>query len=191
MQKLQDVREEAINETKQKIDEDIMRYMQERKSCPTFDDYVTDRRSFFHQVWINTWLNRVTNDLMLSHKKAFLRSRGIELNGMEKKWVNQLFRNEIREIDPFDGEAWLKETVKAGQEWKDRFNAVKDQQKEDHARIKRSTLQKEIRRDILQWVEDQVGKRSLHGTQSFAISWPRKLQPTSGVRKNSSLRKTS
>lgn len=161
MQKLQDVREEAINETKQKIDVDIMRYMQERKSCPTFDDYVTNRRSFFHQVWINTWLNRVTNDLMLSHKKAFLRSRGIELNGMEKKWVNQLFRNEIREIDPFDGEAWLKETVKAGQEWRDRFDAVKDQQKEDHARIKRSTLQKEIRRDILQWVEDQVRKKEL------------------------------
>ncbi|MGM0835273.1 MAG: helicase-related protein [Bacillota bacterium] len=98
----------ALDQTKFKIQEDIQQFMETKEELPTFQEYLEERGNYVQQIWINVWLNKVTNDVARKEKKAFLSERGYEVEGVDRKLINQLFRNEMREYQPFAALEWLK-----------------------------------------------------------------------------------
>ncbi|MFI8687268.1 helicase-related protein [Rossellomorea sp. NPDC077527] len=162
MEKLHLLREEAIEETKQKIKEDITHFLEEHEHCPSFQDYLAERSAFFHQIWLNIWLNKVTNDVLRSHKKAFLRKKGYDIEGTDKKLINKLFRNEIREYLPFHILNWLTETPPVEEEWKELYLRVRNEYLKKNKEKKQATLQKETRKEILSYIDTQLNKLELH-----------------------------
>ena len=162
MQKLQQLREEAIEESKQKIEDDISSFLVKHEHCPSFEDYVKARKAYFHQVWMNSWLNKVTNDVLRSHKKAFLREKGYDIEGTDKKLINKLFRNEIRDYHPFHLLDWLKENPPSEDEWKVRHQRERETFLKKNKERKQASLQKEIQKEILSFIQDQMDERERH-----------------------------
>ncbi|HZG72564.1 MAG TPA: DEAD/DEAH box helicase, partial [Chondromyces sp.] len=128
MSKLTESYIRAVEHTKQKVYEDILRYLGDKDSLPSFEDYLSDRKHYIDQLWINVWLNKVTNDVPKKEKRAFLRERGFVTEGVDKKLINKLFRNEMREYQPFYVIAWLEEEVGQDQaEWELFYEKAKEE----------------------------------------------------------------
>ena len=162
MRKLHLLREEAIEETKRKIEEDITLFFEKHEKCPSFQDYLTERSAFFHQIWLNIWLNKVTNDVLRSHKKAYLREKGYDIEGTDKKLINKLFRNEIREYDPFHILNWLKDNPPSESDWKKHHRKVREEHHKKHEEKKQAVLQKDIQKELLSYIDHQMDKLELH-----------------------------
>jgi ATP-dependent RNA helicase SUPV3L1/SUV3 len=156
MQKLHILREEAIEETKRKIKDDITLFLEKKETCPSFQDYIKERSAFFHQIWLNIWLNKVTNDVLRSHKKAFLREKGYDIEGTDKKLINKLFRNEIREYHSFNILNWLKENPISEEGWKKCHQKVREAYVTVKEEKKLAVLQKEIQKKILSFINHQT-----------------------------------
>ena len=72
MGKLEDIYPIAIEHTKQKVIQDINRYLEEQDILPNFDTYLSNRlSSYLDQIWINVWLNKASNDVPRKEKKLF------------------------------------------------------------------------------------------------------------------------
>ncbi|WP_308417923.1 hypothetical protein [Halalkalibacter okhensis] len=71
MNKLTIVYPQAVEHTKRKIMEDIERYLEEKEPMPTFEQYIEDRHHYVEQIWVNVWLNKITNDVSKKEKKLF------------------------------------------------------------------------------------------------------------------------
>ncbi|MFK2826772.1 DEAD/DEAH box helicase [Bacillus sp. B190/17] len=100
----------AISLTKQKIHDDIIHYLENKESIPAFEQYVKDREEYIKNIWINVWLNTASNEVPGKEKRAFLRDRGFVTKDAERKLINQVFRNEIRNYQPFEAAEWLNKT---------------------------------------------------------------------------------
>lgn len=158
MQKLISIYQIAIEHTKRKIFEDIDRYLENKEILPTYDHYRLDRNHYIEQIWVNVWLNKVTNDLSKKEKKVFLHEKGFEVEGVDRKLINQLFRNEIRTYHPFDVSAWLDEKfARNDDEWQElhqmaRIRFLKKQEEEKIAEKRRLVKVKieEIAEDVLE-----------------------------------------
>jgi ATP-dependent RNA helicase SUPV3L1/SUV3 len=109
LSKLAVVYPQAVEQTKLKLYEDIDRYLEQRETLPSFEQYIADRRHYIEQIWINVWLNKVTNDVSKNEKKDYLSEKGFEVHGVDRKLINKLFRDEMREYQPFDALAYLYE----------------------------------------------------------------------------------
>ncbi|MGG1632728.1 helicase-related protein [Rossellomorea sp. NRS-1567] len=162
MQNLQILREEAVEETKRKIEDDITLYLEKHENLPSFQDYVTERSAFFHNIWTNIWLNKVTNDVLRSHKKAFLRNEGYDIEGTDKKLINKLFRNEIRDFQPFHILNWLMEYPPSANDWKERHQHVRENYLKKHEEKKQAALQKDIQKKILSFINKQMDELELY-----------------------------
>ncbi|MFC7783874.1 helicase-related protein [Rossellomorea sp. GCM10028870] len=162
MQNLHILREEAIEETKRKIEDDITLYLEKHENCPSFREYVSERSAFFHQIWTNIWLNKVTNDVLRSHKKAFLRKKGYDIEGTDKKLINKLFRNEIRDFEPFHILNWLNENPPSADAWKGRHQHVRENYLKKIEEKKQAALQKDIQKEIISFINTQMEEFELH-----------------------------
>jgi len=107
MNKLMNVYPKAVEHTKVKVLEDIDRYLELLDHCPLFEQYLTDRSLYIEQIWVNVWLNKVTNDVPKREKKALLAERNYVIDGIDRKILNRLFRNEMRTYKPFKVQEWL------------------------------------------------------------------------------------
>ena len=107
MDKLNIIHSTSVDRTKFKIEEDIQQYFETKEDLPTFGEYMEDRKHYVEQIWYNVWLNKVTNDIARKEKKQILSERGFEVEGIDKKIINQLFKNEMREYKPFHAVEWL------------------------------------------------------------------------------------
>ena len=85
-----------------KVYEDIDHYFETKETLPTFEQYLVDRSHYVEQIWINVWLNKSTNDVPRNEKKQFLSEKGFEVQGIDRKLINKLFRDEMRTYQPFD-----------------------------------------------------------------------------------------
>lgn len=122
MNKLAQVYPQAVEHTKIKIEEDMDRYLETKPELPSFDQYVSDRKQYIEQIWVNVWLNKVTNDVPKSEKKQFLSEKGYEVHGIDRKLINKLFRDEMRTYQPFSAVEWLDETfARREEEWEKRY----------------------------------------------------------------------
>jgi ATP-dependent RNA helicase SUPV3L1/SUV3 len=126
LNKLNAIYPQAIEHTKMKIYEDISHYLETKDTTPTFEQYLVDRSHYLEQIWINVWLNKSTNDVPRNEKKQFLSEKGFEVQGIDRKLINKLFRDEMRMYQPFDAMGWMNETF-AGKEdeWKSHYQDAK------------------------------------------------------------------
>ncbi|MFC3885966.1 helicase-related protein [Bacillus songklensis] len=139
----------AVEHTKKKIYEDINRYLEDKEKMPSYEHFLIDRRHYIEQIWINVWLNKVTNDVSRSEKKSYLSEMGYEVEGVDRKLINQLFRNEMRSYQPFDVMKWLDETFANDQKgWEERYQKARkyflEREKEKQLLEKRASVKKKI-----------------------------------------------
>lgn len=114
--------ERAIHQTKTLIMEDVNKYLEKQESQPTFEQYMENRKVFIEQIWLNTWLNTATSHIRYSEKKEYLTNKGFDISTLNKKDINRLFRNEIREVEVFLYEDWLKAYIGDHKEkWEKRY----------------------------------------------------------------------
>jgi ATP-dependent RNA helicase SUPV3L1/SUV3 len=149
MSKLTTIYPSAIEHTKMKVYEDIDRYLETKELLPSYEQYLADRGHYIEQIWINVWLNKSTNDVPKVEKKQYLSGKGFEVQGIDRKLFNKLFRDEMRTYQPFNVMEWLTETF-AGNEkgWKNRYEQAKVdfEIREEQKRLgeKRQMLRNEI-----------------------------------------------
>ncbi|WP_456271091.1 DEAD/DEAH box helicase [Bacillus sp. AK031] len=173
MEKLNELHEESILDTKRKIKEDIYRFMETKESIPTFEDYLNERIHYIEQLWINVWLNKVTNFISRSEKKAFLRDRDYEVEGVDKKLINKVFRNEMRSYKPFNVIPWLKELAeyKPGQ-WEERYEAAREgyllRLAQEKIEAKQKEVTSEITKDLARHFQER--KQQLYIPVRFAVA---------------------
>jgi ATP-dependent RNA helicase SUPV3L1/SUV3 len=153
MNKLATVYPKAVEHTKKKVMEDIDRYLEEKEELPKYSQYISERQTYVEQIWVNVWLNKVTNDVPKREKKSFLTEKGYEVDGVDRKIINRLFRNEMRGYRPFQVVRWLDEVfynnaIKWQEVYKQaKVNYVKRKEEEKLAK-KRSEIQGQIEKII-------------------------------------------
>ncbi|WP_053363731.1 DEAD/DEAH box helicase [Bacillus sp. FJAT-27251] len=126
MSKLEQVYPAAIEQTKQKLFEDIDAFMERQDAVPSFHDYMEVRKAFIDQIWINIWLNKASNDVPKKEKKQLLNEKGFVTDGVDKKIINKLFREEIRSIMVFNAASWLEQRFTGKEEeWEQRYGAAR------------------------------------------------------------------
>ncbi|WP_160726156.1 DEAD/DEAH box helicase [Bacillus sp. USDA818B3_A] len=127
MIKLAAIHPQAIEQTKVKIYEDIDKYLETQESLPSFEQYLADRGHYSEQIWVNVWLNKVTNDVSKNEKKQYLSDQGYEVQGVDRKLINKLFRDEMRNHMPFDAMEWLRGQFEGqADKWKQRYQEAKE-----------------------------------------------------------------
>ncbi|SFA90608.1 MULTISPECIES: DEAD/DEAH box helicase [unclassified Bacillus (in: firmicutes)] len=97
----------AVSQTKTKMFEDINRYMETEETIPAFEQYLRDRSEYMEQLWMNVWLNKVTNDVSKQEKKEYLNMKGYATAGVDRKIINKLFRDEMRMFQMFNVNSWI------------------------------------------------------------------------------------
>ena len=110
MKRLASIYPEAVEHTKQKVRDDISFFVQDKEKIPTFDEYVNEREHYIEQIWINVWMNRASNQVPRAEKKQYLSTKGYEVEGVDRKIINKLFRSEIKAYQPFPVKEWVQET---------------------------------------------------------------------------------
>ncbi|MBM4761920.1 DEAD/DEAH box helicase [Bacillus sp. B15-48] len=127
MSKLEQTYHLAIQQTKQKIVEDIDRFLEIKEFISTFDEYLTSRELFVEQIWVNVWINKASNDIPKKEKKQILQNLGYETEGVDKKVINKLFRQEIKNYKPFDVVQWLNEKfANKPEHWTERYTRARE-----------------------------------------------------------------
>ncbi|WML60287.1 DEAD/DEAH box helicase [Neobacillus sp. PS2-9] len=149
MSKLLTIYPQAIEHTKMKIQEDMDRYLEGEESLPTFEEYLADRSHYIEQIWVNVWLNKSTNDVPKNEKKSYLSEKGYEVQGIDRKFLNKLFRDEMRTYQPFDALNWVNKTF-AGQEevWEKRYHNAKENYIKQQVQKQLDEQKQVIRMDI-------------------------------------------
>ncbi|AIM15221.1 RNA helicase [Bacillus sp. X1(2014)] len=128
MSKLTAIYPQAVEHTKMKVYQDIDRYLEMKETLPSFEQYLEDRKHYLQQIWINVWLNKSTNDVSKKEKKQFLMERDYHVDGVDRKLINKLFRDEMRSYQPFDVLEWVKQTFGTQKEqWESRYLQAKEQ----------------------------------------------------------------
>ncbi|TYS70349.1 RNA helicase [Sutcliffiella horikoshii] len=162
MDKLTIIHSTSLDLTKYKIEEDIQQYFETKEDLPTFAEYMEDRKHYVEQIWYNVWLNKVTNDVARKEKKHILSECGFETEGVDKKIINQLFKNEMREYEPFHAVEWLRQSSYTNPSvWAEKYiQARKDFQK----RMEEKRLQ--LRMDAVTDKVDQAAHKIVEENQA-------------------------
>ncbi|KOP82534.1 DEAD/DEAH box helicase [Cytobacillus solani] len=143
----------AIEQTKNKIIEDMNNYFGNKNIMPTFEDYLIDREQYLEQIWTNIWLNKATNNVPKQEKIAFLLEKGFETDNVSRKIINHLFRTEMRTYKPFDTYQWVNEKFHNRTElWSNQYKKAHadflQKEEEDRLRIEMVRLQDHIEQSI-------------------------------------------
>ncbi|RSK27200.1 RNA helicase [Bacillus sp. HMF5848] len=189
MELLQGPLDEAIELTKRKVLEDIQNYTGRKSEPPALQQYLRNRSTYLQQLWINIWINKVSNAVQKKDKKAYLEQQGYVTKDVDKKILNKLFRDEMRAYKPFIIEEWLLNKFEKDIElWENQYTIAREkylkEQKEKELQRKRDKLNDVIERaaiDILDhhseslylharyFIGNQLAKDLQHGTKYKAI----------------------
>lgn len=153
-EKINDLYNQAVERTKEKIFEDIERYM-ELHEKPSFANYLQNRSKFIQQIWNNIWSNKAQSAFSLKERKKYLIEKGIEFDDASKKLVKKLFINTIAEEHVFQTDQWLEEYMteelwdQLYEEAKQKLNQREEQQQfEQNRQAVEFEIHKLIRRRI-------------------------------------------
>jgi ATP-dependent RNA helicase SUPV3L1/SUV3 len=160
----------AVQHTKQKVYEDIDYYLENKEVMPTFLEYLIDRNHYVEQIWVNVWLNYVNNKVSKNEKKKFLAEKDFEVDGVDRKLINTLFRNEMREYQPFPVIDWINETfLHQEDKWEARYERARhhflNRELEEQLFEKRRRMQDNLDdaiADIIQENEEQLYLKIRH-----------------------------
>lgn len=168
MKQLESIYELAIEHTKTKVMEDIEKFLGEHESAPAVDDYLKKRNTYLTQIWLNVWLTKSTNDFSKRDKKTFLSERGFTVEGVDRKLINKLFRNEVRDYQPFDVLSWMKDRI-SDQKWLGMYESARKKflRKAEEEKIleKKSAIKERIyqkARDTLEQFQELAYLRLRH-----------------------------
>lgn len=126
MNKLTLLHTEAVEQTKKKLEQDIDLFLETKEVLPSYEEYLAERNQYYSQLWVNVWLNLITNKVPKIEKKRFLLKQGYDVVGVDKKIINKLFRNEMRDFHPFDSKKWLIDTRPGEQYWTEKYTHARD-----------------------------------------------------------------
>jgi ATP-dependent RNA helicase SUPV3L1/SUV3 len=121
MKQIDMIHQQAVENTKTKIMVDIEKFLGEKEVLPDFKEYLDNRSTYISQIWLNVWLTKSTNDFSKRDKKAFLSERGFVVEGVDRKLINKLFRNEMRDYEPFNTREWVKSKIDE-QSWEEQYH---------------------------------------------------------------------
>ncbi|TCJ03442.1 helicase-related protein [Cytobacillus praedii] len=157
----------AIEQTKNKIIEDMNNYFGSKKNIPTFEDYLADRGQYLEQIWTNVWLNKATNNVPKQEKITFLMEKGFETENVSRKIINHLFRTEIRTYKTFDTYNWVNEKFNDQiEQWSDQYHKARahflQREEEDRLRIEMVRLQDEMEQTIEKIIDANEGALYLY-----------------------------
>ena len=160
MNKLTIIYPQAIEHTKMKIYEDINHYFETKETLPSFEQYLADRKDYVEQIWINVWLNKSTNDVPRNEKKQLLSEKGFEVQGIDRKLINKLFRDEMRMYQPFDAMGWMKETFSGKPDlWQKQYQDAKTSffKREEQKQLdeQKQLIRSEIEDNAVVFLEEQ------------------------------------
>ena len=116
MKQIDTIHHLSIEHTKNKIIEDMEKFLGAKDSVLTIREYLEERNTYMNQIWLNVWLTKSTNDFSKRDKKAYLSEHGFVVEGVDRKLINKLFRNEMRAYKPFNALEWL-ENAFDNQSW--------------------------------------------------------------------------
>ncbi|MEH7442188.1 DEAD/DEAH box helicase [Bacillus sp. JJ1122] len=116
MNQIDTIYQQSVEHTKNKVKEDVEKFLGEHEYPPSFNEYSEKRKTYINQIWLNVWLTKSTNDFSKRDKKAFLSERGFVVEGVDRKLINKLFRNEMRDYNPFNVFTWI-ESAFDNQTW--------------------------------------------------------------------------
>ena len=119
MKKIEAIYPEAVERTKEKIHDDLIYYLATKENTPTLENYLNDRKHYLDQIWINIWMNRASSQVPRIEKKQFLHTKGFEVEGVDKKVMTKLFRQEIKLYQPYPIKEWLLQTYSREDQWID------------------------------------------------------------------------
>lgn len=125
--KLYNAYEAAKQQLKKKIYQDIDGFLQDKDTLPSKEEYLDYRQSFLHQIWNNIWIQKATSVLSKEEKKNHLIENGIDVEGMERKLLGKVFRNEMKAYKPFNVREWLEAELKGKEhEWRQRYEKARE-----------------------------------------------------------------
>lgn len=124
MKQIELIHQQAVENTKTKIMDDIETFLGELETVPEFKEYLDKRSTYISQIWLNVWLTKSTNDFSKRDKKAFLSERGYVVEGVDRKLINKLFRNEMRDYKPFNTREWIKSGI-VEYNWEEHYNRAR------------------------------------------------------------------
>ena len=168
MGKLEVIYPIAIEHTKQKVIQDIDHYLAMQDTLPSFETYVSDRlSSYLEQIWVNVWLNKASNDVPRKEKKIFLNGLGYVTEGVDHKYINKLFRNELRNYRPFDVLPWLTQTFADNEQaWEQRYVTAREnffkKQEEERLAKEKWKVREMLHESVEQFIEENSLLLYLH-----------------------------
>ncbi|MCM3573940.1 RNA helicase [Mesobacillus subterraneus] len=124
MKQIEIIHQQAVENTKNKIMDDIEKFLGEQEVLPEFESYLEKRNTYISQIWLNVWLTKSTNDFSKRDKKAFLSERGYVVEGVDRKLINKLFRNEMRDYKPFNTKEWIMSAIDE-LSWETHYNSAR------------------------------------------------------------------
>ncbi|RKL66650.1 RNA helicase [Salipaludibacillus neizhouensis] len=148
-----DIHSQAVTHTKNKILKDIDDYLGSKEELSSYEQYLMERRHYVDQIWINVWLTKITNDISKKEKKQFLKQREYEVDGVDRKVINRLFRTEMRSHHPFDVLSWLNDTFfRQKNVWEKRYHAARElflqEKAENNLEHEKTSMKLAITREI-------------------------------------------
>ncbi|WP_066066638.1 DEAD/DEAH box helicase [Neobacillus soli] len=167
MSKLTTIYPQAIEHTKMKVYEDIDHYFETKETLPAFEQYITDRGHYLEQIWVNVWLNKSTNDVPKNEKKQFLSEKGFVVQGVDRKLLNKLFRDEMRTYQRFDAMGWTHEIFTGNEEkWAKRYQDAKvnliKRKEQKQLEEQRQVIRTEIEEAAAEMLEQNYDSFYLH-----------------------------
>ncbi|MFT4414246.1 helicase-related protein [Fredinandcohnia humi] len=148
----------AVERAKTMLMDDIDHYLESKDNIPTFEQYVKERGHFIDQIWLNSWLNTAASHIPFTLKKTYLEEHGFEVEGVRRKLLNQLFRTEIRNVEPFDLIGWLESEFADQKEgWNARYSEARKAYKERIKKQQEREVKSKIFNKLTFYVNELLG----------------------------------
>jgi ATP-dependent RNA helicase SUPV3L1/SUV3 len=179
MKQIETIYQQAVENTQNKIMEDIEKFLGEQEKLPEFEQYLKVRNTYISQIWLNVWLTKSTNDFSKRDKKTFLSERGYVVEGVDRKLINKLFRNEMRSFKPFGSKGWIESAINR-YSWEELYrkarNSFLKKAEEDRMLEKKAKVKEEILKQAQKVLNDFQEAAYLKIRQRMAIELKRIFQ---------------
>lgn len=143
MDKWEVANKQAEEQVKEKILNDLEKYLIACEYIPTLNQYLSDREQYLQQIWENIWINKITSIFSLKEKKRFIMERNLADEGLDKKSIKKVFSQATRRMKSFDVVGWLNEELQDEQVWTELYNKTKIENRERLS--KQETFEKRAR----------------------------------------------
>lgn len=150
--KLKDIYPIAVENTKQKVIQDVENYYEKKALQPNLETYISDRTAYIEQIWLDVWVNIASRDVKRNEKKTFLDDLGIDTSGETHKRINKMFLKEVKAYHPFNVFNWLKQSfTDFQQDWEQRYIKAQEKNLEKSEYLKLSEERSKVQKKLVEF----------------------------------------